>query len=68
MNQVEIVILLIRGEKVALDSELARLYGVPTKVLMQAAKRNEDRFPPDFAFELSRQEPANLRSLIVTSS
>jgi hypothetical protein len=61
-------IYVIRGEKVMLDSDLAELYGVPTKVLNQAVRRNHDRFPEDFMFELSDREFANLRSQIVTSS
>ena len=68
LERIQGVIFLIRGEKVVLDSELARLYGVQTKVLLQAVKRNADRLPHDFAFELTRQELANLRSQIVTSS
>jgi len=51
-----------------LDSDLARLYGVPTKRLTEQVKRNEDRFPPDFAFRLSAAEVLNLRSQIATSS
>jgi hypothetical protein len=51
-----------------LDSDLADLYGVPTKVLLQAVKRNLDRFPGDFAYQLTEQEFTNLRSQIVTSS
>jgi hypothetical protein len=58
----------IRGHKVLLDADLAELYGVPTKVLIQAVKRNPARFPPDFMFSLLEQEVANLRSQIVTSS
>lgn len=58
----------IRNQKVMLDSELAELYGVPTKVLIQAVKRNANRFPKDFMFQLGPQELANLRSQIVTSS
>ncbi len=58
----------IRGQKVMLDDDLARIYGVGTKVLNQAVKRNADRFPEDFVFQLTRQELANLRSQIVTSS
>ena len=50
------------------DSDLAELYGVPTKVLVQAVKRNPARFPPDFMFPITEQELANLRSQIVTSS
>jgi len=61
-------IYLIRGQKVMLDRDLAELYGVETKVLKQAVKRNISRFPNDFMFELSRAEFDNLRSQIVTSS
>lgn len=59
---------LIRGQKVMLDADLAKLYGVETKVLNQAVRRNIDRFPEDFAFRLSDEEFADLRSQIVTSS
>ena len=51
-----------------LDADLAELYGVPTKVLVQAVKRNPARFPLDFMFPITEQELANLRSQIVTSS
>ena len=51
-----------------LDADLAALYGVPTKVLIQAVKRNPARFPADFIFPITEQELANLRSQIVTSS
>lgn len=51
-----------------LDADLAELYGVPTKVLNQAVKRNKERFPPDFMFRLSREEFGILRSQAVTSS
>jgi hypothetical protein len=67
-ERVEKAILLIRGQKVMLDRDLAELYGVATKVLKQAVKRNIDRFPSDFMFVLSRQEFTNLKSQIVTSS
>jgi len=60
-------ILLIRGQKVLLDAHLAGLYGVSTKVLVQAVKRNIKRFPADFMFHLSEQEQAILRSQTVTS-
>ena len=60
------IIYFIRGEKVLLDSDLATLYGVPTKVLKQAVKRNIDRFPEDFMFELSKSEYESLRSQNVT--
>ena len=61
-------IYLIRKERVILDADLARLYGVETKVLNQAVKRNIKRFPQDFMFQLSKEEFENLKSQIVTSS
>ena len=61
-------IFLVRGEKVMLDVDLAALYGVETKVFMQAVKRNIDRFPSDFMFQFTSEESQNLRSQIVTSS
>jgi hypothetical protein len=59
-------IVLIRGQKVLLDEALAALYGVDVKALNQAAKRNADRFPADFMFQLTAEENAVLRSQIVT--
>jgi ORF6N domain-containing protein len=53
---IEDTILLIRGKRVILDHDLARLYGVATKVLNQAVKRNLDRFPEDFMFQLTKVE------------
>jgi hypothetical protein len=61
-------IYLIRGEKVMLDADLADLYGVSTKAFNQAVKRNPDRFPADFMFQLNKDEVENSRSQIVTSS
>jgi len=61
-------ILLIRGKRVMLDSDLAALYGVATKALVQAVRRNPGRFPEDFMFRLSPIETSNLRSQFVTSS
>ena len=61
-------IYLIRGHKVMLDSDLAELYEVETKVLNQAVRRNAGRFPEDFMFELTAEETQNLRSQFVTSS
>jgi hypothetical protein len=58
----------IRGQKVMLDFDLARLYQVETKVLNQAVKRNRKRFPSDFMFQLDSKEVANLKSQFVTSS
>ena len=57
----------IRGFRVMLDFDLAGIYGTETKALNQAVKRNIKRFPPDFMFQLTRQEFANLRSQFVTS-
>ena len=68
VDRIERSILLIRGQKVILDADLAELYGVPTRTLIQAIKRNINRFPSDFTFVLTRQEVTNLRSQIVTSS
>jgi hypothetical protein len=61
-------ILLVRGHKVMLDVDLASLYGVETRSLVQAVKRNLRRFPEDFMFQLSHDEAANLRSQTVISS
>lgn len=60
-------ILVIRSARVMLDYDLAKLYGVETKVLKQAVRRNIDRFPEDFMFELTKEEQQFLRSQIVTS-
>jgi hypothetical protein len=57
----------LRHEKVILDSDLAELYGVPTKRLNEAVKRNIERFPADFMFQLTESEETNLRSQIATS-
>jgi hypothetical protein len=64
---VEKAILLIRGQKVILDRDLAELYGVPTRSLNQAVARNPKRFPSDFMFQLTAEELENWRSQIVTS-
>jgi hypothetical protein len=61
-------ILLLRSQKVLLDADLAELYGVETKVLVQAVKRNLERFPDDFMFQLDAEEFAALRSQSVTSN
>ncbi|MCK5615008.1 ORF6N domain-containing protein [Candidatus Pacearchaeota archaeon] len=63
---IEKKILLIRGQKVMLDRDLAELYDVETKVLNQAVKRNIDRFPGDFMFQLTSEEYDSLRSQNVT--
>jgi hypothetical protein len=67
VEQIERAILLIRGQKVILDRDLAGLYGVETKQLKQAVKRNIERFPDDFMFQLTREELENWRSQFVTS-
>jgi hypothetical protein len=59
-------ILVVGGQRVILDSDLARLYGVSTKVFNQAVRRNRGRFPADFLIELTNQEVARLRSQFVT--
>ena len=58
----------IRGQRVILDSDLARIYGEPTKRLNEQVRRNADRFPADFMFQIAPQEAAHLRSQIATSS
>jgi hypothetical protein len=67
IEPVESLIHLIRGQRVILDADLARVYGVPTKRLNEAVKRTLERFPSDFAFLLKPQEVASLRSQIATS-
>jgi hypothetical protein len=62
------LIMTVRGKRVILDADLARIYGVPTRRLNEQARRNADRFPPDFAFVLTEQEVADLKSQIATSS
>ena len=58
----------VRGQRVVLDGDLAALYGVTTMAFNQAIKRNAERFPKDFAFQLNREDVANLKSPIVISS
>lgn len=67
-ERIERSILLIRGQKVLLDSDLAELYGVETKQLVRQVKRNRKRFPDEFSFQLMREEVANLRRQFGTSS
>jgi len=67
VERIDKSIVLIRGQKVMLDADLAALYGVETRVLIQAVKRNIERFPMDFMFRLTRGEFKILRSQIVTS-
>ncbi|TKB92295.1 MAG: ORF6N domain-containing protein [Nitrospira sp.] len=67
-GSLEPLILVVRNQRVILDADLARLYGVTTKAFNQAVKRNADRFPEDFAFQPTEAELKILRSQIVTSS
>jgi hypothetical protein len=64
--QLDSLIHTLRGQKVMLDADLAALYGVSTKAFNQAIKRNADRFPADFRFQLTSEEQESLRSQIVT--
>ena len=67
-ERIEQTILLIRGHRVMLSTDLADLYAVEPRVLIQAVKRNRDRFPADFMFQLTEQEFDHLKSQIVISS
>ena len=67
ISTIERLIRTVRRERIILDSDLAKLYGTETKVLVQAIKRNFNRFPKDFMFQLTRGEFDSLRSQIVTS-
>lgn len=68
VERIESRIFVIRAHKVMLSTDLATLYGVEARALVQAVKRNRDRFPLDFMFQLTKEEFANLKSQIVTSS
>ena len=68
IEHIEQWIFLIRGKKVMLDFHLAELYGVETKALKRAVRRNQERFPEDFCFELTGEELENLRYQFGTSS
>ena len=67
-DQLDGLIFIVRGHRVMLSTHLADLYLVEAKVLTQAVKRNANRFPPDFMFQLSKNEFENLKSQFVTSS
>jgi hypothetical protein len=67
IERIEQTILFIRRHRVMLDTDPAELYGVPTKVLNQAVRRNATRFPSDFMFQLTTEETTALRSQFVTS-
>jgi len=68
LERIEEAIFVIRGQKVMLSTDLAKLYDVEPRALIQAVKRNSKRFPQDFVFQLTDQEAANLKSQIVISS
>src|SRR2546423_65376 len=65
---VDSLIVTVRGQKVLLDSDLARIYGVPTFRFNEAVKRNEHRFPPDFRFRLTQADWAEVRTLRLQDS
>jgi len=67
MEMIEGKILLIRSQKVMLDRDLARLYGVETRALNQAVRRNIDRFPEDFMFRLTREEIKRISQFVISS-
>jgi len=68
MERIRQAILLVRGQKVMLDRDLAALYGVETRVLNQAVKRNASRFPADFMLELTREEIRNISQFVICST
>jgi len=67
-KQILKIIMVVRGEKVILDSDLAKLYGVETRRLNEQVRRNIEKFPDDFTFQLTKEEFENLKSQIATSS
>ncbi|MDI9557032.1 MAG: ORF6N domain-containing protein, partial [Pseudomonadota bacterium] len=67
LERIESVILLIRDERVILDNDLARLYGIETRRLNEQVRRNADRFPHDFMFQVSSEEFEDLKSHFATS-
>jgi len=67
LERIERSILLIRGQKVMLDRDLAQLYGVETRVLNQTVRRNIDRFPEDFMFRLTREEIMRISQIVISS-
>jgi len=68
VGRVDQLIFLVRGQRVMLDRDLATLYGVETRVLNQAVRRNLDRFPEDFIFSLNRKEIRNLSQIVISST
>ena len=68
VERLERAIFIIRGEKVMIDRDLAELYGVETRTLNQSVRRNLERFPPDFMFELTREEIAGISQFVTSST
>jgi len=68
LQKIKLLIFEVRGHQVMLDEDLAKIYQVETKVFNQAVKRNADRFPPEFMFQLTAEEYTSLKSQIVTSN
>jgi hypothetical protein len=68
IERIERSILLIRGQKVMLDRDLAQLYGVETRILNQAVRRNTERFPKDFMFRLTREEIMRISQFVISSA
>src|SRR3972149_6381349 len=67
VERVQRAIYLVRGQKVMLDKDLAQLYGVETRVLNQAVRRNAERFPADFMFKLTREEVLRISQFVISS-
>src|SRR3989304_9245541 len=67
VERVQQAIYLVRGQKVMLDKDLAQLYGVETRVLNQAVRRNAERFPSDFMFKLTRDEVLRISQIVISS-
>ena len=67
VERVQQAIYLVRGQKVMLDKDLAQLYGVETRVLNQAVRRNAERFPSDFMFKLTRDEVLRISQFVISS-
>jgi hypothetical protein len=68
IDKIESLIRTVRGEKVILDTDLARIYGVPTFRFNEAIKRNRQRFPSDFMFQLTKEEKSDLTSQFAMSN
>jgi len=67
VESIQQVIYLIRGQKLMLDKDLAKLYGVETRVLNQSVRRNVERFPSDFMFTLTRNEITRISQIVISS-